>query len=305
MEFPYGEQIVVVPRKFPLKFKKSDNIYEHFAFIGVANVIDGTPLFFDGVNEKGLCIAALNFPGFAFYHPVKEGRLNLAPFEVIPRILGACKNVEEARLTLAEANICDVNFSEKVKNTPLHFMISDGTRSLVVESVEEGLKLYDNPTGTLTNSPPFPMQLFKLNDYMALTREPPENKFSDGLKLMRYSRGMGAMGLPGDFSSSSRFIRAVFIRENSVCSSDAREALMQAFHILAGAEQQRGCVHLGEGKYELTAYSACCDAAQGVYYYKTYFSTSVCAVDMRRENLDSGEIAVYPMLVSGDIKMQN
>ena len=305
MEFSYGENIIVTPRKFPLQFVESDNISEHFAFIGVAHEAEGYPLYFDAVNERGLCAAALNFPFYSRYHGTEKGALNIAPFEVIPRVLSTCKNLEEARALLSGANIVDKHFSAKLENTPLHWIIADSTGSITVESVEDGLKIYDNPVGVLTNSPPFPVQLFNLNNYIALTREPPVNRFSEKLPLTVYSRGMGAMGLPGDLSSQSRFVRAAFIRQNSVCGADAREGLAQFFHILGGVAQQRGCVHLGENKYELTVYTSCCDTARGVYYYTTYSGTCLSAVDMHRENLDGKSLAVYPMTVTNNIVWNN
>lgn len=302
MEFSYGESIVVTPRKFEFKSMRK---CEHFAFIGVAHVVGGYPLYFDAVNEKGLGIAALNFPGFAHYHAPKDGVENIPPFEVIPKIMGSCSSVKEAKELLSHANIVDVHFSEQMRNTPLHWFIADSTSAITVESVEEGLKIYENPFGVLTNSPAFPMQVMNLNNYMRLSPEPPENSFSKGLNFTTYSRGMGAMGMPGDLSSMSRFVRAAFIRENSVCSAEPREALSQFLHILGGVAQQRGCVHLGGGKYEFTVYSSCCDTANGVYYYTTYSGTCLAAVDMHKENLDGKEIAVYPMTVTSDIIYKN
>lgn len=293
VEFSYGESVVVCPRKFDFKFK-SDDISQRFAMIGAAHVADGHPLFYDAVNERGLCAAALNFPGYAKYHPEIKGAVNIAPFELIPAVLSSCADLGEARALLSRASVCDRDFSDVLKNTTLHWIISDRTGSVTVESVEDGLKIYDNPVGILTNSPPFPYQLFALNDYMSLSKDQPENTFDGRLGLKKYSRGMGALGLPGDLSSKSRFIRAAFIAANSLCDDESEE-ITQFFHILGGVEQQRGCVRLDDGSYEYTVYACCADTERGIYYYKTYYGTQICAVDMRRENLDGAKLAIYPM----------
>ena len=135
------------------------------------------------------------------------------------------------------------------------------------------------------------------------------NSFAENLPLKIYSRGMGAIGLPGDLSSSSRFIRAVFTKENSVCGNSELESVGQFFHILSSVEQQRGLVRLqnetDKTHYEITIYSSCCNADKGIYYYKTYDNSQITAVDMYKENLDGQRLVSYPMLKGQQIKWQN
>lgn len=302
VECSYGESVAVSPRNFDFKF--GCGATQKYALIGAAHVAGGYPLYYDAINERGLGAAALNFPAYARYHSEKEGALNVAPFEFIPFILTTCQNLAEAKELLSRVNIVDKNFSDELKNTPLHFIIADSTGAITVESVESGLKIYDNPLGILTNAPEFPMQVFALNDYMSLTREPPQNTFCPRLPLADYSRGMGALGLPGDLSSKSRFIRAAFIAANSLCD-DEKEEMAQFFHILGGVEQQRGCVRLKDGRFEYTVYTSCADAKRGIYYYETYYGTCVSAVDMHRENLDGCKVAVYPMKNTDKIVWKN
>ena len=305
MEFSYGESVAITPRNFPFEFYGGERSANHYAMIGAATVMDGYPLYFDAVNEKGVCAAALNFPFCAHYFAPRNDGKDIAPHELIPRVLSVAESVEDVEKLLDGARVADVNFRPDVKNTPLHWIFADGKRCIVVESVEEGLKIYDNPPGILTNSPQFPEQLFKLNDYQYLTCEPIENTFSPRLKLLGYSRGMGAMGLPGDLSSSSRFVRAAFVKENSVCGSEPREAMAQFFRILGSVSQQKGCVHLGEGKYEFTVYTSCCDVEGGVYYYTTYSGTCLSAVDMHKEDLNSSRVIAYPMEVTNNVVFVN
>ena len=303
VEFSYGESIALSPRNFPLAFSDGTRADSHPAIMGVAHVAEGYPLYFDAINEHGLCVAALNFPLFAHYHaPCKSG-VNIAPYELIPRILCACKSVEEAKRLLSSATVCNLTFGENYPNTTLHWIIADESGAIVAESVKDGLKIYDNPVGVLTNSPTFDMQLYALNDYMSLSPNPPQNNFSPSLALKAYSRGMGALGLPGDFSSKSRFVRAVFTHENSVCDSE-KEELAQFFRILDGVAQPKGCVNLG-GKYEYTVYTDAYDVKNLVCYYKTYFGTALSAVDMKAEDRDGATLVNYPIKVTDSVIYDN
>ncbi len=305
LEFSYGETVTVTPRRYPFYFRRVKKMEEHYAMIGMAYVVGGYPLYYDATNEKGLSMAGLNFPGNARYQSEIQGAENVAPFELIPWILGQCPDVDEARELLMRINIVKIDFSEALPLAPLHWMISDREKSITVECVKEGLKVYDNPAGVLTNNPEFPIQMFNLNNYMGLTREEPANHFSKALELEAYSRGMGGMGLPGDLSSGSRFVRAAFTKMNAVSGDSELESVSQFFHILGSVAQQRGCVHLGGGKYEITVYSSCCNTDKGIYYYTTYENSQVTGVDMHRENLDGNRVIQYPLIAEQKIRMQN
>jgi choloylglycine hydrolase len=174
-------------------------------------------------------------------------------------------------------------------------MIADQKEAIVVESVKEGLKVHDNPVGVMTNNPPFDKQLFFLSNYMNLSPEPARNAFAKEIGLEEYSRGMGAIGLPGDLSSASRFAKAAFTRMNAVSGSSEAESVSQFFHILGSVEQQRGCVHLGNHKYEITIYSSCCNMDKGIYYYRTYENPQVTAVKLFAEDLSGKELFRYPL----------
>lgn len=304
-EYSYEETITVTPRNFPFTFQKVNALPSHYAMIGMAYVVGNQPLYYEATNEKGLSMAGLNFPGNAVYKPYEEGRDNVASFEFIPWILGQCATIEECKKLLGQINLVDISFSEQLPPSPLHWLISDRDASITVEAVKDGVKVYDNPIGVLTNNPPFETQMFMLNNYMGLSTEPLQNSFSKDLKLETYSRGMGGMGLPGDLSSASRFVKAAFTKLNSVSGESESESISQFFHILASVEQQRGCVHMGNGQYEITIYSCCCNTDKGIYYYTTYENSQISAVDMHNENLDSDKPISYPLITGQQIKMQN
>ena len=304
-ECSYGEEVVIAPRNFPLRFREAGALDRHYALVGMACVLDGYPLYYEAANEKGLCMAGLNFVGNARYNDSRPGADNVAQFEFIPWILGQCAAVDEARALLAKINLIRTPFRPETPAAQLHWMIADRGGAITVESVTEGLRIYDNPVGVLTNNPPFDQQLFNLNNYMSLSAKAPENCFSNALSLRAYSRGMGALGLPGDLSSQSRFVRAAFVRMNSVSGDSEPESVSQFFHILGSVDQQRGCCELGAGMYETTLYTSCINADQGVYYYTTYDNHQITAVDMRREDLDADALIRHPLLHGEQIRMQN
>lgn len=301
----YQEQVAVTPRNYPFHFRLAKSLERHYAMIGVASMAGDYPLYYDATNETGLSMAGLNFPGNADYKPEAPDKDNVAPFEFIPWILGQCQNVREARALLKRLSLVNISFSQELPLAALHWIISDREESLTVESMQDGLRVYDNPVGILTNNPPFDYQMFNLNHYLNLTREEPVNRFSDDLQLTASSRGMGALGLPGDLSSSSRFVRAAFTKLNSVSGDSESESVSQFFHILGAVTHPRGCVHLGDGRYEITFYTSCCNTDKGIYYYTTYENSQITGVDMHRENLDGRCPVSYPLLQGQQIRIQN
>lgn len=304
-DFSYGEEVAITPRNFPFHFRHQDRMDNHYAMIGVAHIAGNCPLYYEAVNEKGLGMAGLNFVGNAVYGKAQPGRDNVATFEFIPWILAQCATLTEARALLERISLTDTPFDEKLPPAQLHWMIADRSGAIVVESVQEGLRVYENSVGVLTNNPTFDRQMFQLNNYMYLSPKDPHNLFSDKLDLRTYSRGMGALGLPGDLSSQSRFVRVAFVKMNSLSGDSEEESVSQFFHILGSVDQQRGCCEVGEGKHEITIYTCCCNADKGIFYYTTYDNHQITAVDMRLEDLDAGALITYPLIREEQIRMQN
>lgn len=304
-EFSYGDDVTITPRNYPFHLREMGDMISHYAIIGMAYVAEDYPLYYDGINEKGLGMAGLNFVGNAACWDRKEGKDNLAQFEFIPWILGRYSTVKEARSFIENMNILNTPFNDKLPLAQLHWIIADREEAITVEAVKEGIKIYDNPVGVLTNNPPFDQQLFALNNYMHLSVKSPADTFAAGLNLQRYSRGMGAIGLPGDLSSQSRFVRVAFTKMNSLSGDGETESVSQFFHILGSVDQQRGLCELDDGKYEITLYTSCCNADKGIYYYTTYDNHQITAVDMHRENLDGDKLIRYPIIKEEQIRMQN
>ena len=305
LEYSYNETVTITPRNYVFKFRKLNAIENHYAIIGMAYVSNNYPLYYDAINEKGLGMAGLNFPGNADYKKEMENKNNVAPFELIPYVLSQCSSIAEVKELFKNINIENINFSDELPASPLHWIIADKNNSITVESVADGLKIYDNPVGVLTNNPTFDIHMFNLNNYMSLSTEPPVNNFSKKIDLNAYSRGMGAMGLPGDLSSLSRFVKATFTKLNSISGNDELESISQFFHILGSVYQQRGCVHMGDEKYEITIYSSCCNMDKGIYYYKTYENSQIMCIDMYKEDLNSSELISYDLIKKQQILLQN
>lgn len=303
-EFSYQERVVITPRNYPFHFRHAGDIAAHFAIIGMGIVSEGYPLYFDGTNEVGLSMAGLNFPGNAVYFPCAENKTNIASFEFIPWILGQCRDVMEASDLLKDLNITDTKFSSVFPNSSLHWIIADKTRSITVEQMESGLHIYENPVGVLTNNPPFDYHLYNLSNYLNLTSDEAYSRFSKDYQLRPYSRGMGGIGLPGDLSSASRFVKAAFTKLNSRSGSSESESISQFFHILGSVEQQDGCVQVGDG-YEKTLYSSCCNTDKGIYYYTTYENSQITAVSLFSEDLEATQLVQYPLVTGQQINWVN
>lgn len=305
-EFSYGDEITITPRNYPFHFRHADHaLEEHYAIIGMAHIADDYPLYYDAINEKGLGMAGLNFVGNAVYAEPENEKTNVAQFEFIPWVLSQCASLDEVQEKLSSMRLVNTPFSDIFPCAQLHWLIADASGSIVVESMSDGLHVHENPVGVLTNNPPFPQQMFQLNNYQGLSPKQPENTFAPGLNLTSYSRGMGALGLPGDLSSASRFAKVAFTKMNSLSGGSENESVSQFFHILGAVEQQRGCCEVADGKYEITLYTSCCNATKGIYYYTTYENHQISAVNMHHEDLDTKMLIRYPVLTAQQIYFQN
>jgi choloylglycine hydrolase len=304
LEYSYNETVTITPRQFAFHFRKVSDMNRHFAMIGMATVADGYPLYYDATNEYGLSMAGLNFPGNAVYFPEKQDKNNITPFEFIPWILGQCKTVAQVREILPELNLVNMPFSEAFPLSPLHWIISDKKESIVVEPTAAGIDVYDNPVGILTNNPPFSFHMYNLSNYLNLTHEEPVNRLTNQIDLAPYSRGMGAIGLPGDLSSASRFIKAAFTKLNSISDGTQPGDISQFFHILGSVAQQNGCVKVN-GAFEKTVYSSCCNTDQCIYYYTTYENSQITGINMKHEDLDADTLRCFSLITQQQIRYEN
>ena len=275
----FGEAPTLTPRRYPFTFADCYPLTHHYAFLGMATVMDGPaasgyPLYAEAMNEKGLCMAGLRFAESAVYAPrPRAGFLNLAPWELIPYLLGTCATVAEARAALSDICVVDKPFSDTVGTAPLHWHIADAAPThggLILEVTSEGMRIYDDDSphgvGILTNEPPYPHQLATLRACNARRGDEP--------------------GLPGDYSSPSRFTRAATLRRwavermgNGQTGGEGKDADVARFFSLLGAVSPTvGAVMTPEGKCHRTLYTCCMDTAAGVYHWRREEETEVRAV---------------------------
>ncbi len=306
LEVSFGQEVVVTPRDYPFDFRQMPTLDHHYAIIGMALVKDNYPLYFDGANEEGLGMAGLNFAGLAHFFPVVDGKDNVSPFEFIPYVLGQCKNVAEAKQLLVNLNLVNINFSDQLQLSPLHWLIADRQgAAIVVESTPSGLHVYDNPVGVLTNNPEFPSQMTNLANYQSVSPANPVNTLMPKKELMTYSRGLGSHMLPGGMDSESRFVKECFTLHNAPEGDSELENVTNYFHCLHAVEQQKELDEVAPATFEYTIYSDGINLATGTFYYTTYEDNQINAVQMHNVNLNSRELAQFPLVKGQSIHAQN
>ena len=304
LDYSFNELALIIPRNFKIKFKETNSIDNHFAIIGIGTIIDNYPLLAEATNEKGLAIAALNFPGNASYYEKVNGKINLAPYELMLYLLAKCENVTQVKLVLNNINVVNINFNEEIKNTPLHFMVSDKDSSIVIETLKDKMYVIDNQFNILTNNPPFYYHKENVNNYMNLSINTPINTFDNNINLNAYSYGLGALGLPGDYSSASRFVKTLFIKNNMEMFNDEFSNVRQFFNCLDSVKMIKGIIKTDKG-FEYTRYSSCINLNKGLLYYKTYDNPYINVIDLYLEDLDSASLIYYHMINCFRICKQN
>lgn len=295
LEYSHSEKIVITPR----------GAKGRFAIIGCAALFDGTALYYDAANEAGLCAAALNFPNYCEYHEKREGKHNIPSFELIPFILGECKNVAEAAALLEKTNVTPESFSERLPANPLHWIFADRERAVTLESTRGGISIHENSLGVLTNAPDFRYHLTRLADYMKLSPHPEHNSLCPSYEPAVYSRGLGAFGLPGDLSSSSRFVKAVFVKEHTDLPAEKPLCVERFFHMMDSVSVPSGCVVTDGGKSVRTVYTSCIDTAENIYYFTTYENRRIRAVSLTESAADSDGYTVFDMTGESDVMFIN
>ncbi len=305
LEYRFNESVAITPRGYEFPLKNGTTIRTKHAMVGIASVIENYPLYAEASNEKGLSMAGLYFPGNACFFPEKKERLNLAPYELMPFFLGLFSHVSEIREALANLNITNRPFADNLPITELHWMMSDEKECIVLEQTKDGLHIYGNPVGVMTNNPAFPYHMTNLNNYLNLSPHYAENRFASNLPLQQYGNGMGAIGLPGDTSSASRFVRAAFHKANSLCDEEEESSVTQFFHILDSVAMVQGSTITKDGKADFTVYSCCINTNQGIYYYKTYANNQITAIKMTENVKNKKELSLFPLLERQQIRYEN
>lgn len=295
LDYPISQSIVVAPRNFPFKFRKLKSLNKHYAIFGIASVIDNFPLYFDATNEYGLSIAGLRFREEVKAHKPNPKKINLAQFEFIPYVLGTCRNVKEALEVIKNVEMLDDSFSKKVPSSNLHYMIADKKESYVIEFLSNGVSIYKNPYGVLTNSPPFPFHLENVRLYLNLTNELVESSNFGSLKLTSFTSGQGTYGLPGDVTSPSRFVKTTFLKFASKSSLEEEDNVNQFFRILDNVSFLKGEAKTSNDNYEYTMYTTCVNVNKLILYYKTYHNPTYNCLELTKLDLNKSDLYQYSL----------
>lgn len=305
IDFDFGE-IVILPRNYELSFKKEKTLKSHYAILGTAAVFDHYPLYADAVNEVGLAMAGLNFPGYASYsNHLDLQKNNITPYEIIPWVLAQCSNVDEAKSLLEHTSLFNLPFNDHLPVATLHWHIADLNRSIVLECTQAGMKIWDNPVGVLANNPTFDYHLTNLSLYTPLSIKEQKRSFQQLDEIKLFSKGMGSFGLPGDYSSVSRFIKIAYLKEHSKCQQDEISSVTQFFHLLDQVSVPTGLIDSASSKPYQTVYTCCYNLNKGIYYYKTYENNQISSLQLNRQFISQNQLLRYPMIHQQAIKSIN
>ncbi|WP_303007213.1 choloylglycine hydrolase [Romboutsia ilealis] len=308
LAYDFNQSVLIIPRNYQIPNKVTGDMAKNkYAIIGMGTIIDNHPTLADGMNEKGLACAGLNFDGYSYVEEnIVPGKKNIAPYDFIYWVVANHETVDEVKQTIENLELVKVPINERTPLPTLHWMIVDKTgKSIVVEKTKDKFAVYDNPVGVMTNNPTFDWHLTNLNEYMKITPNHPENvKWSDK-ELTPLGVGAGTLGIPGDFESVSRFIRIAYIRAHMPSIEDEITAVTQFLHMLDYVIMVKGGVITKDGLEDITRYSSCMDQERGIYYYRNYNNNRINAIDMHKEDLDSTEIKLFPYLETQDINYQN
>lgn len=308
LEYNFNQAVHLVPRNFEYKNVVTNSIeYFKYAVIGMATIIDNHPMFADGMNEKGLVCAGLNFPGYAYYEKeAVQGKTNLPTHDVITWILSNFDKTEDVKEAFNNIEIIGKTINSQTGLATLHWIVVDKEgKSIVIEKTKEKLKVYDNNIGVLTNSPTFDWHTTNLRQYMSASAKQPENTTWVNEELKPLGQGLGSWGLPGDFSPSSRFVRISFLRSRVHEVEGGTKGVSEFFHMLNNVAMPNYSVVTPEGINDITQYTSCMCQNSGIYYYNTYNNSRINAIDMNKENLDCNEIKKFSYLNEMDVNYQN
>ena len=267
--YPLGFETARIDGERGFEFSCGRRLARCHSVVGTAVVSGGYPLYADAMNGSGLCMAGLEFPEYAHYAELAtKGKNAVSPYEFIAWILTQCASVDEAEALLNGSCLVNRPFSESFPLTPLHWMIADRRRSIVVESVRDGMRVYGCDCNVLANAPDFQFHTVNLRQFGALTSTQPSG---DGAFGAPFSSGFGAIGLPGDFSSASRFVKAAFVTKNAEAVIDeSKDGASELFRALFSVAVPMGTVKTKSGADNVTVYTSCMDTVEGKYYRLPY-----------------------------------
>ncbi len=267
------------------------------------------PVTVDGLNEKGLYVGLFYFPGFAKYPEVKVDNFDktLAPWELGVFLLGTCSNVKEAVAAVKNVYVGNVVQKDMGFVPPVHFIVNDASgNSVVLEFVDGELKVHANPLGVMSNAPTFDWHMTNLSNYVTMTDQNVVKIDLAGKEIKGLGQGSGMLGLPGDFTPPSRFVRAVAFSKSALPVDKAHEGVLQAFHLLNQFDIPKGAargVEHGKEVSDYTLWTSAADLKNLRYYFRTFDNSRIRMVDLKAVDLDAKEIKT--VLMKGEEQIED
>lgn len=280
---PLDGNPIFMPSGHSFYTDKTKHFNSSLSFIGAGRLIDDY-IFGDGVNEAGLAVASLYFAADAVY-PKKsdEDILELAPHDVVAYLLGNCKNVLEVKKIIKEIKIVE-EISPVIDGVlPLHWIVADkGGRSIVIEPVATGIEIYENSVGVMTNSPSFPWHLTNLNQYVNVTNtEKKPMQYKDFLATGN-GAGSGMLGIPGDYTSISRFVRIAFMNQFIEKAQSTEESINVISRMLSAVYIPKGVKFKSNGLTDYTQFTSFMDLSNGTYYINFYENNRYLKLNIKK-----------------------
>ena len=282
------DAIILVPRKkkFITSDMHSDTITTKYSFLGIGRISNSAPITFDGINEKGLTGAALYFPDYAAYEDdKKKGTTAVDPDKIVPVILGVAADLDEVAEQFRD-KISIINNPDPFLDTepPMHFIFTDTSgKCLIIEPRESGIDIIEDSIGVLANSPDYRWHETNLTNYYSVkpTQHAPTEIL--GKRFSAVGEGSGTLGIPGDYTPPSRFIRTALGKQYTTQPETEEEAVTTAHHILETVSVPRGIVVADTGESDYTSYASYMCADSLTYYFSTHNNQRIQKITLTEE----------------------
>lgn len=287
----FGQKVLITPRNYKHNSAFLGERSSKYAIIGMGIAVEGTPLYFDCGNEAGLAVAGLNFPGYAQYEDVPvQGKDNVAAYEFPLWVAMSFDSVDEVKDALENTAIVARPFNDKYPVSMLHWIIGDKDKSIVVEYTKNGMEVFDDDCDVLTNQPGFGWHRENLRNYMNLDSAMPESVKWHDSKMSPFGSGSMMRGIPGDYYSTSRFVRAAYHNTHYPTQSTEEGNVSRLFHTLASVAMIDGAAQMSDGSFEKTVYTGGFSSATNTYYYNTYEDFGVRSVKLGDYGIDGEKV---------------
>ena len=291
--FDFGQNVVISPTNYSHTYEYLGPMKNKYALIGMGIVSDGIPLYFDCGNTEGLACGGLNFPGYADYADPAgiDGKTNIASYEFPLWVCSQFKTVDEVEAVLKDTVINSKPVNDKFQASMLHWLIADSERSIVVEYTKDGMQIFHDEVDVLANQPGFNWHTENLRNYMNVSNAWIDNVTWREHTMAPFGSGVSMRGIPGDYYSPSRFVRAAYLNANYPVQSGENANVGRLFHILGGVSMIKGAAKMDDkGDFEYTTYTGCFSPYYMNYYYTTYDDPAIRYVSLQDYDADGDAV---------------